>query len=259
MSTVINFKNVLNQGVNYNRYYIQSLIKYNKPIIVTGKFVGQSNSAITKYTFTNIKPYVSEEKYNVYELTSHINIDKIYLDEIFNEVELRKHMNKIFVMVCKPYYYKDSNGLKRASLEPTDELIRFGFPSFKLLSESKSSNDIPWKEIIDFRTEFNYKFVCPKNSKYSRYNKDGIPIKDFVYIESYGESKEKVCSLDDMIKNSIGYSIFDDSEITGTKKQRNFHKKSNLKSMIKSSAKRKMYNMKHSCLDSSNNYNLFQL
>lgn len=257
MAVILNFKNILNQGVNYNRYYIQSLIKYNKPIIVTGKFVGQANSAETKYTFTQIKPYVSEDEFDIYELTNHINIEKIDLEEYYSEEEMNKYLYKYFVLVCKPYYYNDDQGFKRASLGPTDELIRYGFPAFKLLEESKSSDDIPWDKVIDFRTEFDYKFVCPKNSKYSRYDADGSPIKDFIYIESVAKSSNNKVSLDDMIKQSIGYSIFDSQEYN-SKKSKNFHKKVNIKSALKSSANRRMYDFKHSYKDSvQNNYSVF--
>ena len=260
MSVTLNFKNILNQGVNYNRYYIQSLIKYNKPIVVTGKFVGQANSAETKYTFTNIKPYVSEEEFDIYELTNHINIDKIDMEGYYSEEELSKYFFKYFVIVCEPYYYNDDQGFKRASLRPTDELVRYGFPAFKLLEDSKSSKDIPWNKVIDFRTEFDYKFVCPKNSKHCRYNEDGTPIKNFTYIEfidSNLKNTSSKVSLDDMIKQSIGYSIFDtpDYEVTKMKK---FHKKANIKSALKSSANRRMYDFKHGHSDSvKNNYSVF--
>lgn len=258
MATIIDFKSVLNQGINYNRYYIQSLIKYNKPIIVTGKFVGESNSAETKYAFTNIKPYVSEEEFDIYELTNHINIEKICIEDYYPEAEIMNHLNKIFVIVCKPYYYKDDNiRLKRASLEPTNELLKYGFPAINLLSESKSYNEIPWDKIIDFRNEFNYRFVCPKDSKYKRYSKDGVPVKDFSYIKYNGGNREQ--SLDDMIKKSIGYSIFDMDDTSISKKTKTFHKKSNIKSVMKASAKRRMYDLKHHHTDSlQNNYNVFQ-
>ena len=269
MSLNIDFKTVVKQGLNYNRYYIQSLIKYNKPIIVVGKFVGQANSAETKYTFVDIKPYVPDDYYS-YQLTQHINVYKSDFEECYGR-KIDPYKGEEFVIVCKPYYYNDDNNIKRASLDPTNELNSFGFPSFTLIYDAKPANEIPWDQVIDFRKEFNYKFACPKNSKYSRYDKEGNPIKDFIYIESINlDNNENInkttTNLDDMIRNALGCSIHSneylayDSKNTNSKKNKsyNFYKKSNIKSSMKSTAKRRMNDLKHNYQDQLvNNYSLF--
>ena len=261
MGTVIDFKTIVNQAVNYNRYYLQELIKYNKPIVVVAKFAGQSNSAYTKYTFTNIKPYVPDD-YVSYDLTQHINIQKSYFEEFYPETE--NLINKDFVIVCKPYYYYDDNKIKRASLEPTNELLYNNFPAFCLLSESFPADMIPYDKVIDFRTEFNYKFACPRNSKYQRYE-NGVPIKNFVYIQSLSLNNnlesinsEKANSLDTMIEEVIGINPYDKN--SKKHKPNSFYKNTNIKSVLRSTAKRKMNDLRHRYVDSiRETYNLFEM
>ena len=105
---------------NYIRNSIIALLRYNKPVIVTGYL--QSNPDVYFYSFTDIKPYYPKYENQLRIICSHINISKRQVDAVIN-VSTRDCIKKPFVLICKPYLYKSqADSENRGGLTLTAEL-----------------------------------------------------------------------------------------------------------------------------------------
>ena len=136
----------LEYNKNYLRNSIIALLRYNKPVIVTGYL--QNNSNTYYYSFTNIKPYFPKYENQLKIICSHINISKRQVDAVIN-INTRNCSKQPFVLICKPYLYKmQENGDSRGGLTLTAEL---GIPG--ILDYDKAEdiiNKIDSKKYVNF-------------------------------------------------------------------------------------------------------------
>ena len=110
----------LEYNKNYLRNSIIALLRYNKPVIVTGYL--QNNPNTYYYSFTDIKPYFPKYEKQLKTICSHINISKRQVDAVIN-INTRNYEKQPFVLICKPYLYKmQEKGDNRGGLTLTAEL-----------------------------------------------------------------------------------------------------------------------------------------
>ena len=109
--------------VKYDTFYLRKpileLIKFNRPVIVTG-FI-EFNPYDNYYTFRDIKPFAPNCE-NIKQLCGHVNIPKKLIDPYINLYDGYNYSNELFVLVCKAYRYFDKDNEVRGSLTPTEEL-----------------------------------------------------------------------------------------------------------------------------------------
>jgi len=111
-------------SIEYNKNYIRNsiiaLLRYNKPVIVTGYLRNNPNTYF--YSFIDIKPYFPRYEHQLRVICSHINISKRQVDAVIN-VSTRDYLKKPFVLICKPYLYKSqAESENRGGLTLTAEL-----------------------------------------------------------------------------------------------------------------------------------------
>ena len=143
---------------NYERFYLKKpilgLLKYNKPVIVTGTV--EINPYDNYYTFSNIKPYYPKYEKQLIPLCGHINMLKddvnVYVD--FTQIPYR---NELFVLICKPYIYYDKDNESRGGLVLTNSLninpIMFYEEALENLKNISS------KKYVDFYEYYNGYFL----------------------------------------------------------------------------------------------------
>ena len=86
---------------NYLRNAILGLLKYNKPVIVTGLL--QFNPYDYFYTFIDIKPFYPEYESQTKVLCQHINIGKRQIDAVLNLYGNKNYTHTPLVLICRPY------------------------------------------------------------------------------------------------------------------------------------------------------------
>ena len=158
----VDFQEIKEKSKVYNRYRIQSLIEYDKPIIVRGIFKGDSIGIENRYVFTDIKPFDLDRNIEFKTLADHINLEKdicqAYFD--FSKVKIDDEM----VLVCRPYIYYDENDVPRGGLKLSNELYESGFPVIQLF-ETSYTMEIPYYKVIDFRKEKELQNLIKKEYK----------------------------------------------------------------------------------------------
>ena len=109
---------------NYNKFYLKhaliELIKYDKPIIITGYI--KLNPYDDYYSFCDIKPFYPEYEDTMIQLCGHVNILKKNIDIYINFYDNKNYDNEMFVLICRPYIYKNKEGEARGGLSLTNEL-----------------------------------------------------------------------------------------------------------------------------------------
>ena len=104
----------------YLRRTILDLQKFNKPVIVTGLL--NLNPYDCYYSFNDIKPYYPEYESSLRQLCGHININKTVIDPYVDFCDGNNYTNKRFVLICRPYQYRDNEQEIRGGLTLTTEL-----------------------------------------------------------------------------------------------------------------------------------------
>lgn len=127
----LKLNNINEYNRNYLRNIILGLIKYQKPVIVTGML--QFNPYDRFYTFINIKPFYPEYENQSKVICSHINISKRQIDAVLNLYGNTNYTTKPLVLICKPYSYKNKNNEERGGLNLTAEL---GVPGIMTYSDA---------------------------------------------------------------------------------------------------------------------------
>lgn len=140
------FKNFL-----YYRYIIQKCTELNKVLLIHCEYNGICLSDSSKLTFINIIPYLPEV-YNVSIIADHINLDKNECAKYINVNSLIKGHK--FIIVGKPYIYKNKNDDIKGGLILSNELEKFGIKPICFWTPKYLKN-IPYNLIIDFRKEFD--------------------------------------------------------------------------------------------------------
>ena len=112
-------------SAEYNKHYLRNailgLIKYKKPVIVTGTL--QFNAYEYYYSFIDIKPFYPSRENYVKILCQHVNISKRQIDAVLNLYGEKDYTTKPLVLICKPYTYKSENTNEdRGGLNLTAEL-----------------------------------------------------------------------------------------------------------------------------------------
>lgn len=115
----------LQHTVEYNRNYLRNsiiaLMRYKKPIIVTGSLVFQPYEYY--YSFIDIKPFCPQYENQLRILCSHVNISKKQVDAVLNLYGNKNYTQKPLVLICKPYTYRiQTNSEDRGGLNLTAEL-----------------------------------------------------------------------------------------------------------------------------------------
>lgn len=139
------FKNFL-----YYRYIIQKCVELNKVLLVHCEYNGICLSDESKLTFIKLTPYLPES-YNVSVIADHVNLNKsdcIKYMPFHSFIKGHK-----FIIVGKPYIYKNKSNDIKGGLILSDELERFGIKPINFWSP-KYLKSIPYNMIIDFRKEF---------------------------------------------------------------------------------------------------------
>lgn len=132
---------------NYLRNAILGLLKYNKPVIVTGLL--QFNPYDYFYTFIDIKPFYPEYEKQAKVLCQHINISKRQIDAVLNLYGNKNYTHTPLVLICRPYSYKSNNEDSRGGLNLTAEL---GIPG--IMTYNKALEIIPTidkNKYVDFK------------------------------------------------------------------------------------------------------------
>lgn len=104
----------------YLRQTILDLQKFNKPLIITGLL--NLNPYDCYYSFNDIKPYYPKYENSLRQICGHININKDLIDPYINFCDGNDYTNKRFVLICRPYQYKDTEQEIRGGLTLTAEL-----------------------------------------------------------------------------------------------------------------------------------------
>lgn len=139
------------KDILYYRYIIQKCVEFNKVLIVTGEYNGSCSNDYSKLTFLNITPYLPET-YVSSSIADHINLTK---EECMQYISLESLIKgHKFILVGKPYVYKNKNGDIKGGLILSNELSQFGIEPICHWSKKYLKN-IPYNLIIDFRKEFN--------------------------------------------------------------------------------------------------------
>lgn len=141
-------------SIDYNRNYLRNsiiaLIRYKKPVIVTGML--QFNPYEYYYSFVNIKPFFPEYEHQLRVLCQHVNIGKRQVDAVLNLYGSNDYTRQPLVLICKPYVYRlQQEGEDRGGLNLTAEL---GIPGIMTYENAlKTIPNIDPKKYVDF-TEF---------------------------------------------------------------------------------------------------------
>lgn len=215
---IVDFNTIVRKGINYYRYNLQEIMHYDKPMVVVGTCCGEACNSDSKIVFQNIIPYVNDS-YDVRNVTSHINIPKSELREYMDSFE--NLYGKKYVMVVRVYSYNDQYDIPRFGLKLSDELEYFGFPKIIELKDSNPVTDIPENLTLNFINTFKNYYVCDKID-----NTNNI---------SYKPNLDNIVNI---------YSIKENRN----KKTRkgSYFKKTNIKTAMRTSSKRRLYDMKHS-------------
>lgn len=186
--------------VNYYRYPIQGCIKFNKPLILLGIYKGVCTKSNTKYTFSDIRPFVSSD-YCTHRLTDHINISKSE-SNIDLTINIDNLIGERYILTCRPMIYTSKEtGYDRGGLSLTDELSKYGFPGL-IEYNYNLQNHIPYKMIIDFRKEFSNMYAWKSDSILQRWETDERLTPNYIYYnteEQLSESKENYYNLKNLI------------------------------------------------------------
>lgn len=159
LSTAATMKSVIQNptdvhSIDYNRNYLRNsiiaLIRYKKPVIVTGML--QFNPYEYYYSFVNIKPFFPKYENQLQILCQHVNIGKRQVDAVLNLYGSNDYTRKPLVLICKPYVYRlQQEGEDRGGLNLTAEL---GIPGIMTYENAlKTIPNIDPKKYVDF-TEF---------------------------------------------------------------------------------------------------------
>ena len=116
----VDFNEIKEKSKNYNRYRIQSLIRYDKPIIVSCIFKGDAIAAENRYVFTNIKPFDVDDSIEFKELADHVNLEKDICEANFDFNKVK--IGDTIILVCRPYIYYNDYDVPRGGLKLSDEL-----------------------------------------------------------------------------------------------------------------------------------------
>lgn len=155
---MINTKDLL-----YYRYIIQKCVELGKFLVVEGEYNGLCTRDMSKFTFRNLKPYLPDT-YNTSIIADHVNLRKSECTQYIQESSFIKGHK--FIIVAKPYIYKNKNGDIKGGLVLSNELEKFGLRPITFYS-MKYIQRLPYNLIIDFRKEFNGIYGWKKPTRYN--------------------------------------------------------------------------------------------
>lgn len=151
-----------NDLIHY-RYIIQKAVEYDKPLVLFAEYNGLCISDNSKMTFKKLTPYLPEN-YTVTVIADHVNLRKSDCLQYIQESSFTKGHK--FIIVARPYIYKNKIGDIKGGLLLSNELEKFGIKAINHYS-LRYSKYLPYNFILDFRKEFGGAFGWKKPTKYS--------------------------------------------------------------------------------------------
>lgn len=203
-------------SIDYNRNYLRNsiiaLIRYKKPVIVTG--ILQFNPYEYYYSFVNIKPFFPEYENQLRILCQHVNIGKRQVDAVLNLYGSNDYTQKPLVLICKPYVYRlQQEGEDRGGLNLTAEL---GIPGIMTYENAlKTIPNIDPKKYVDF-TEFGGGYFLGINPVQQKQQKSmqKHQKRTSIPLSNTENTVEEIINTTDLTENQQNISISNNNSST---------------------------------------------